>query len=288
MVFDSLFKPKGKIELQSKDGCLSGALLPVEIRITPEEEIIPRAVRAELIGEETYYVTETHRDAKGNVRTHVVPRTDTFASIIQTVAEQPSLLQGMEQKWSCSMQLPADAPHTCRGKLVNIRWTLKGILDVPKRGDLSQEKPIHVFCQSRQISDGSLLPAEKIFDEVTLILKTPQVASAGTTLKGQLTLQVKDKLSIRSIRVELVQVEEAGTRKGDEVISTTQLPGAASFNPNESPTFEFSLDIPASAPPTITCKHSSLRWKVRAVLDRKMKSDFNVERELLMYNDRPL
>ena len=130
----------------------------------------------------------------------------------------------------------------------------------------------------------SVLPAEKIFGEVTLILKAPPVASAGDTLKGQLTLQIKEKLSIRSIRVELVQVEEAGARKADEVISTTQISGAASFNQNESPSFEFSLDIPAEAPPTVICRHSNLRWKVRAVIDRKMKTDFNVEQELLVYN----
>jgi hypothetical protein len=285
MVFDSLFKPKGKVGLQSKEKCLPGDVLPMEILVTTEEVIKPRELRAELVGQETYYVTETHRDSKGNIRTHTVPRTETFASTIQTVEELPDLLKGVEKKWSHSVQLPADAPHTCQGKVVNIRWTLKAVLDVPKRGDMSQENSLTVLCLSPQITDMSFSPSEKIFGEVILVLKAPQIAYAGHPLKGQLTLQVKEKMSIRSIRIELVQVEEAGVRKSDEVISTIQIPGAESFNPNESPSFDFSLDIPAEAPPTTFGKHSNLRWKIRAVLDRKMKTDFNVEQELIVYNN---
>jgi hypothetical protein len=55
MVFKFLFKPKGKIGLQAQDNSLPGASLPLEIRVTPEEEVQPRQVRAELVGEETYY-----------------------------------------------------------------------------------------------------------------------------------------------------------------------------------------------------------------------------------------
>ena len=275
MVFKFLFKPKGKIQLQAPDSILPGTLLPVEIRITTEEEIKPRAVRAELVGEETYYI-------KG--RRSYTMISSTFARIMQTVAEQPSLLQGIEQKWNCSLQIPADALPTCRGKWVNIRWTLKAVVDVPKRGDLSQEKPLPVFCPPPQVSNMPVLPAEKTFGQVVLSLKAPQAASAGGTLKGQLALQIKENLSVNSIRIELVQVEDAHDRKTNQVISTTRISDEASFSQNESPSFQFALDIPPEAPPTAVCKHSNLHWKVRAVIDRKMKTDFNVEQELFVYN----
>jgi hypothetical protein len=283
MAFGSLFGPKGKVVLQAQDTGLPGELIPIDMRVTPGEEIKPREVRAELVGEETFYVTETHYSG-GHTTTQTVQKNETFASIIQKVAEQPSLLKGVEQTWSCSLQLPSDAPSTCRGKLVNVRWTLKAVIDVPKRADLSQEKPLRVFCQSRQSSDISVSPAERSFREVTLILVALPVASAGDTLRGQLTLQTKEKLGIHGIRVELVQIEEAGTRRDEEVISTAKISGAASLNQNEAPSFQFSLDIPAEAPPTVTCRRSNLRWVVRAVIDRRMKTDFNVEQELLVDN----
>jgi len=103
MVFKFLFKPKAKIEIQSQHKSLPGALLPLQIRLTTQEEIKAQEVRAELIGEETYYVTETYRDSKGHMRTRVVQRNDTIARITKTVAEQPTFIQGAEQQWSLSL-----------------------------------------------------------------------------------------------------------------------------------------------------------------------------------------
>jgi hypothetical protein len=283
MVFGSLFKPKGTMVLQSPDKLLPGGLVPFEIRITAGEELKPRELRAELDGEETYYVTETHHGPKGQVNTHTVQKNEKFASIVQTVAEAPSLSPGAEQKWNGSLQLPADALPTSRGKLVDIRWTLKAVLDVPKRADLSQEKSLVVLCPSRP-SDTTMQLADKIFGEVTLVLTAPPAVASGDTLKGQLALQIKDKLSFRAIRLELVQVEDAGSRKGDEVISKTQISGDASFNQMEAPSFNFSIDVPVEAAPTVAGRRSALRWKLKAVIDRKLKSDFTVEQELIVYN----
>jgi len=277
MAFKFLSRPKGKIQLQAPDSILPGVSLPLEIRITAEEEIKTREVRAELVGEETYY--EKRPRSYSYTVLHY-----TFARIVQTVAEQPDLLQGVEQKWNCSLQIPPDALPTCRGKWVNIFWTLKAVVDVPKRVDLSQEKPLLVFCAHPQVSNMPVLPAEKTFGQVVLSLKAPQAASAGGTLKGQLALQIKENLSVNSIRIELVQVEDAHDRKTNQVISTTRISDEASFSQNESPSFQFALDIPPEAPPTAVCKHSNLHWKVRAVIDRKMKTDFNVEQELFVYN----
>jgi len=283
MAFGSLFGPKGKLALQAQDSCLPGELIPIGIQVTIDNEIKPREVRAELVGEETFYVTET-RHSGGHVSTQTVQKNEIFASLIETLAEQPSLYKGVEQKWGCFLKLPSEAPPTCRGKLVNIRWKLKAVLDVPKSIDLSREKPLIVFCQPHDGGGTADWPVRQTFSEVALDLEAPPAASAGDTLICHLILQAKEKLSIRGIRGELVRIEEAGVRRDDEVISKTQVSGAGSFWPNESPSFEFSLDIPAEAPPTAACRRSSLRWKVRAVIDRRMKADFNVEQELYVYN----
>lgn len=284
MVFGSLFKPKGELALQAPDSSMPGDIIPIGILLIPEEDVKPREVRAELVGEETYYKTETHTNSRGHPTTHTVQKNEAFTTIVQTLAEQPILVKGLEQKWNCSLQLPSDVPGTCRGKLVNIRWTLKAVLDVPKRADLSQEKPLLVFSPYRQTAGITDFAAEKTFGEVALELKAPPAAQAGDIILGKLTLQIKEKLGLRGIRVELVQIEEAGTRRADNVISTAQVSGEASFSQHESPSFEFSLEVPAEAPPSAICKHSSLLWKVRAVIDRKMKTDFSVEQELFVYN----
>ena len=284
MAFGSIFKPKGQMDIKSPDSSLPGQQIPVEIKVTPEDEIRPREVRVELVGEETFYKTEHHTDTSGHRKTHIVKKDEPFASIVQVVAGQPVLLKGAEQKWACLLQLPADASCTCLGKLVNIRWKLKAVVDVPNRSDLSQEKSIMVLCQSQQVSSSSSAPVEKSFGEVTLLLTAPVTAASGCTIKGQLSLQIKEKLGIRSIRIELVQAEEAGTKTSEEIIAKVQVAGESNFSQYEAPSFDYSVDIPREVPPTSICKHSNLRWKIRAVLDRKMKTDFNVEQEIFLYN----
>ena len=284
MVFKAFVKPKAEVGLQAKDTYLPGAELPAEIRLTTQEEIKARELRAELVGEETYYVKETHINSKGHAHTRTVKKNATFASITQTVAQAPTFSQGADQKWNISLQVPPNAPPTCGGKYVDIRWTLKTVLDVPNRPDQSKEMILRVLCPPPRVSGMSAVPAEKSYDDVTMSLQVSQVACAGETLVGRLTLQVKNKLSPRSIRVELVRDEDAGAHKADEVIAKAEISGSASFNQQEVPSFDFTLAIPAAAPPTAVCAHSNLRWKVKAVIDRKMKTDFNVEQEVIVYN----
>jgi hypothetical protein len=284
MVFKFISKPKANISIESQSKSLPGALLPVEIRISAQEEIKARELRAELVGEETYYTKETHRDSKGHIQTRIVQRTDAIARITQTVADQPTLMQGMEQKWNISLQIPSEAPPTCSGKVVNIKWKLKVVLDVPNQPDQSQEMPLFVLSRAPQTTNVKIFPAEKIFDSVRVNLEVSPIASPGETLIGRLNLQMKDKLSIQGIRVELVQLEDAGDRKADEVLLKTEILGSTSFNPSEAPSFNFSLKIPADAPSTATSVHSSLRWMVKAVVARRMKSDFNVEQGVIVFN----
>jgi hypothetical protein len=284
MVFKFLSKPKATINIAAQNRVLPGALLPVGIRLNAQEEIKAREVRAELVGEETYYVKETHHDSKGHTSTRLVQKTNTLARITQTVADQSTFLRGTEQHWSLSLQLPPDAPPTCIGKLVNIRWSLKTVIDTPNRPDTSQEVPLTVLCLPPQASRINELPAEKVFNDVGMNLEIPPLASPGETLIGRLNLQMKDKVNTQGIRIELVQNEDTGARSAVEVVAKTEISGSTSYGEFDAPSLEFSLNIPAEAPPTAQSFHSSLHWRVKAVVARRLRSDFNVEREVFIYN----
>jgi hypothetical protein len=284
MVFKFLSKPKAKIEIKSENKVIPGALLPVEIRLEAQEEIKARELRVELVGEETYFVKETHRDSQGHTSTRVVQKTGTIANITNTIATEPVLLKGLEQHWNISLQLPAEAPPSCRGQLVNIRWKIKVTLDVPNQPDQSQEIPLqvlHVLPQDIKITTSS---GEQVFTDFIANLEVAQIAFPDDTLIGRLTMQIKDKLNVQGIRVELVKVEDAGARDSSEVTSKIEVSGSSSFNPFESPSFDFSLNIPRDAPPTANSVHSSLRWNIKAVIARRLKTDFNMEHEILVYN----
>jgi hypothetical protein len=229
-------------------------------------------------------VKETYRDSKGDTSTRLVQQTSTIANIKTTVAAQPVLLKGSEQHWSTSLQLPPDAPPTCHGKIVDIRWKIKAVLDVQNQRDQSQEMLLQVLRPASQNSNFSSYSGEQSFNDFTANLEIAQAASPGETLMGKLTLQMKDKLNVQGIRIELVQVEAAGDRASAEVISKSEVSGSTSLDQGKSPSFDFSLHIPYEAPPTALSFHSNLRWKVKAVIARRFKSDFNIEREILVNN----
>ncbi len=280
-MFKFLSKPEADIEINSEKRVLPGTQLPVEIRVTPREEITPRALRAELVGEETFYVRQTSRDSKGNTTTRIMKKTGTIASINATLAEQPVLHTGVAQRWNTSMQIPDEAPPTCRGKLVNIQWKIKAVLDVPKRPDRSQEVPLIVLNASPQDSPGPVYGYEEL-KNFSVNLDVCPTASPGDILIGRLTLQIKDRMNVQGIRLELVQIEDAGARSSTEVVTRNEVAGATSFDQYESPSFEFSLHIPPEAPQTAVSAHSSLRWKLKAVIARRLMTDFNIEREILV------
>lgn len=261
---------------------MPGTSIPVSVNLTPHEEVKPREVRVELVGQEIYYVRQTYTDSKGHVHTRVVRKNNTFARIARTVAQQPVLFTGAEQRWRTTLAVPPDAPPTSKGKLVNISWTIKAVMDVPMRHDQSEEIPIQILSIPPQSGDG--MTAEKIFDDCVLNLEAPFIAGADETLIGALVVQTKQNLKVRGIRVELIQSEDAGARKSEQVISEQQISGAVSLNPYESPSYKFALAIPAGAPPTAISPHSSLRWFVRATLDRRLRRDFNVQQQLLIYH----
>ena len=286
MILPFLSKAKAELEMHAEERCLPGAHLPVEVRLRLKKELKPRQLRLELVGQERYYVRKLTRIGSRQQEEQVVA---TFARLSHVVAEQGSFGPDADQRWNISLPVPLDAPPSCRGQLVNVCWTLRAILDVPSRRDQVKEMslqvlntaPIHI-ANSR--ADGSPPSTEKSFEECTLTLESPQVLAPGALLLGRIRIQMMHRLQVRGIRVELVQHEEAGDSSTERIVKSKKLSGQAVFNPNESHCFEFSLILSPDAPPTMVSPHSSLRWRVLAVLDRRMRTDFNVEQDVYIHN----
>lgn len=282
------FKSKAELEVHTSETCLPGASLPVEIVVCLQEELKPRQVRLELVGQETYYEHQTYPGTKGRPETRTVRKVNTFASIPHVALEQPSLVPGVEASREVSIQIPFDAPPSCRGEVVDVRWILKATLDVPGRLDQVREVPLQVMrtapINGRPDGAGKSLPAQKSFDDCTLELEVPGLLSAKETVRGRLLVKALRAFQVRGIRVEVVRLEDAGAQNAENVTARQDLSGSLSLNPMESPSFAFSMPLPETVAPTMASPHSSLRWQVRAVLDRRLRTDFNVQQDVFIYN----
>jgi hypothetical protein len=285
-----LFKPKAELEVQTKETCLPGATLPVRVTVCLQEQVKLRQLRLELVGQETYYVQETTTDYKGRRETDTVQRVDTFARVSRVVMEQPSLLTpGVEAGREVSLQVPLDAPPTCQGKVVDVCWRLRAILDIPGRPDQMREMPLQVVSvaptQAAWYKEGkALLQAEKSFEDCALTLEVPAVLAAREVVRGRLLVRAKRHFEVRGVRVELARLEDAGARRAYYAVAHQDLSGPISLNPTDSPTFDFSLPLPQDVAPTMVLPHSSLLWHVRAVLDRRLRGDFNIQQDVFVYN----
>jgi hypothetical protein len=283
------FQPKGNLEVVVPSTGRAGDSIPVEVHLRLQENVEPRQARIELVGRETYYERRTDTDSRGHSRTRIVKREADFSRLSQTLEREFQLVSGTEYYWSASIAIPPDAPSTCRGKLIDIRWVVKGVLDVPKRRDLVQQVPIQVQGQDTAPAPGngggntSTLAMEG-FEECNLILMLEQGAlTQGQNLQGRFQMEAMKEFSVRAISVQLVQVENAGARDSKEVAVRECLSEPASFRPHESYSYDFVLTMPLEAPPTASSPHSSLAWWVEAILDRPLRTDFSVGKEVYVY-----
>ncbi len=284
MPFFSPFKAKADLSVSTVSLCLPGDSLPVLLRLTPQDQIRARQIRVELVGEETYYVRQTTHGPKGQTQTHIVKKVDVFSQTELVIADQPALNPGIAQEWKATLSVSIDAPGTCKGKVVDIRWFAKGILDVPGRPDTTHEFPLAVVTPDPAVPTEPSTPEQQRFDECTLSLEATRTASAGQNIAGRLRLNTERKFQVRGIRVELLRIEEAGARGDTQIAARQDISGPVSFDPYEGPSFPFSLAMPSDAPPTSASPHSRLRWQLKVTLDRAMRSDFHVERDIFVYN----
>lgn len=281
--FRKLFRlaPSATLDLLGPPAtCIPGDTLPVEVRLTPGEDVTPRQVRVELAGREDYYVEVESRDSNRGRTNSIEKRTRVFQTVVQVVHEAGLLGKGVEQRWSASLQVPPDAVVSSRGKYVDVRWVVRAVVDMAGRGDIAREQPVVVLAPVP--ADAPRAEQTEPLEDGTLTLEIPRAALAGgETVAGVLRIEAASPPQVRGIRVELVRSEYAGERKVDEVVAHQAFPTG-------SPSYSFALVLPPGAPPSsLGGGNSRLLWLVRGVLDRPMRSDFRVQTYVQVHNAPP-
>jgi len=285
MIATSFLEPKADIEIRTgEDYLMSGATITIEVAVCPQKQLNPREVRLELVGTDTYYVVKPSGElgAKGK-------KTSVFTRVSYTIKEQHFFPPGVTTIRKFNIQVPVDVPPSSYGKGVDVRWTLKAILDLPRRLNIVKEIPVQVKSIPIRIGKPmSDLPQEKSYRDCGLSLEVPYTTVSKGTVSGNLRVKALRKFQVRGIRIELRQIENVvGEEEVNDVFAQLELSGPVSFNTSNSPSFAFSLQLPPDAPPTTVTPHSSLRWQLRAMLDRRMRRDISIERDVIIYSILP-
>lgn len=267
-------RSEGGLELYAPSKSMPGESLDVEVSLQPRREIKARQVRVELIGKEVVY-----QSGEGGT-SRVVNKFTRLRNVLQG---ECILHKGIRQRWTTSIQVPDTAPPSCKGKITEVNWVMRAIVDIPWRRDLAQESPVEVLTTPLAHVDKGV--ADRTFRECALGLEFPkQILTGEEQIQGKLRLTVTHPFHVRGVRIELVLSERAGDRKKETVYLRQDVEGSTSFIPQEARSYDFSMASPPSRMVTMDTGQSSLSWLVRAILDRRMRRDFRVEGTVHVYN----
>lgn len=202
----------------------------------------------------------------------------------------PTLLRaGREVEHQVLLQVPAEGLPTTDCELVSIEWTVRARVKYEGRGRVDAP-PVAIVVVSEGLPDGPLAPARPD-GAVRLEGLAPRRIRAGSALTGEVVVARRHVGGVRAVRVELVldQMVPHGPMLGDDparnpyvaekvaelVVVRLRLVGGAAEAPvpavvGEDLRVPFRLDVPALPAPTLVTADFTVRWLVRAVVDRRV------------------
>lgn len=205
-----------------------------------------------------------------------------------------------------ALTIPQDAAPTAKGKIAEISWELRATVAAERPAALqagpanllglkdavvgSQSLEVVVFAPAPDQSSVSPEPwsrlntAEVTFNQCILSLFLSNLqAKNGESLKGRLRAEMRQPLRPREVRVELVRWERSGTKQKETTDARVVLSAGSPLETDTTPEWLFDLPVPERLLPSLSTGNSFVGWHVRAVLDRRMQSDFCVGQPIQIY-----
>jgi hypothetical protein len=290
-----LRRPKAGLDLQLVDGPIySGGTVAVLLSLSPQESFQVRKGQVDLTCIETYWESVTvriHERRGTRTETRTEMRTRQLVHLSKLFLDHTSLSTGVPYRYEISITLPNDAPPSVRGSTASICWYLEAFWDVVRALDIHQERDVVILTRPLvEVTGGtressSLTTAASMYEECTLSLSLPSAqVRTGEILEGTLCAQARQTLDISEVRVELECSERAGVKTTTTVESREVLQEGASLVANEVREWPFQLRVPEVLLPSITSIHeTSVVWRVRGILSRRMRTDFSVEEVVQVY-----
>ena len=266
----------------NKSDLHAGDELDARVALLPKGDFRVRHGRVELVCIETWvqridsqYGPSYHR------------KTEVLSSQGETFLEDQTLRNGVPYSADLRATVPGDALPTLSGALVQkiepgIAWAIKVDMDVARARDIKESHEVTVI--PTPAARGSRpVPAvtESTRGGCSLTLELSQhEARSGDRVDGTLRAEPQGDVTASEARVELVREEKFGNTAKNQVVDQLTFERDLSLQSGETRDWGFSLDVGRIAMPSLKTEKSSVRWLVRAVLDRSLRTDPKVEQEI--------
>jgi hypothetical protein len=293
------FLKGGKVNLTVAIDRPSGIYFPGEtiharISLDSEKELKFQEGRVALLYQEKYqYCTvQHHTDSKGHHHTETVYRWMTNDQEVarQVLLGETILPEGSARSFEFDAQIPASAPPTCPGNIIQVRWLVKATLDRKLSSDINTEVSLVVLVSpaGTQIPGQSGLSNEP--DEARLTLELPGMDwVAGDTIEGTLLVTPQKNFDATEVRVEVEQTEYVAYDRGNQKVTAVKLKlaGKTRLTSGETLRFPFNIQIPQPCSPSVSSNNWSVTWKLKGILARLLRKDTAVEEGIKVYTGRP-
>jgi hypothetical protein len=203
-------------------------------------------------------------------------------------------------------------PGTGGGTIVKSSWAVTALLGIPNSVDASAQCPVHVLTprglyegrtthgasregavheiktvdwMKKSVSGGK---QDETLD-IQIHIDDPNVAP-GDAFTGTVAIHAHESLEAHGIRVELKWHEHVPLGNHENLVTTAErleLHPKRALTAGEDVVLPFEVAVPAGASPTLLAPHGTLSWFLHAVVQRKLRNDFSVSREVNVYDEAP-
>jgi hypothetical protein len=291
MGFRDLFRKNG-VQLgveTDKEAYLPGETVTATITVVGKDDLEIQEGRAELVYENEYTYRDRNYDSDGRYTTDSRTTTDHVTHATEPFLPAGTVRSGAGDAYAVALRIPEEVAPSGEGEITKVRWKVKAILSRRRARDPGAEAPFTVLSPPEAHAEWIAREPELDTDadcELELRLTGGRHVRPGDTVAGALVVTPRSELDANEVRLELVRHESVPRDEGNETetveASTVagESPELTTAVPHEYP-FEFT--IPAGSCPSLATEESEVRWFLRGVVARRMRSDYNVKQELNVY-----
>ncbi len=276
-------RPDADLRIHLSETALhAGDELKARIDLVPKSSFLVRHGTVELICTETYV-----QKTSSQYGTHYQKKTQTRAKLGETFSDNGTLRSGVKYSTDVVLIVPPDAPRSVSGTSVKsiqpgISWEVKASLDVANARDLYESLEVTVV-ERPSIDDAMSRPivTEAGYRQcnLTLDVSSGNVGS-GDRLDGRLRSDVFQDVAPTEVRAEVVRVEKFGNDAQDHIVDQVILERDVLLSADTTQEWRFQLNVGHVSVPSLKTEKSSVRWLVKGVLARAMRTDLRVEQEI--------
>lgn len=270
-----------------------GETVGVTVEILPDKDLKLQRALVSLMGTEQYEYdsTSSSTDSDGSTTetTSSYWGTNSLYNDEERFIHEATLSGGTPQRYTFQKILPVEALPSCSGKILRVTWGIVVKIDRRLAGDLNAktELSVRAGAPGTDVQPGEYGVSSEP-GEAELAILLPELETAiGQQINGQLRILPKKNFS-GGVRMELVREEHVSYDEGkySEKTYPLNLSGNTEFTAGQQQVVPFQIPIPPDMTPSIQTPNGSISWKIKGVLNRRLRKDTTVEQTVLVYPEK--